>query len=90
MGNDLIGQYSPGTSLLHRLDARAKLINLLLLAISLVLVKNVIGYFWICGLLVLLYHYSGISVRPALSSMKKLSGFFLLILFLIRKERRVR
>lgn len=82
MGNDLIGQYSPGTSLLHRLDARAKLINLLLLAISLVLIKNVIGYFWICGLLVLLYHYGGISVRPALSSMKKLSGFFLLILFM--------
>ena len=82
MGNDLIGQYSPGTSLLHRLDARAKLINLFLLAVSLVLVRNVIGYFGICGLLVLLYHYSGISVHPALSSTKKLSGFFLLILFM--------
>ena len=44
MNEHMTGQFIPGNSVLHRLDARAKLICFIVLIAVVILAHNVIGY----------------------------------------------
>lgn len=68
-----IGQYFPGNSLLHRLDARMKIILILLLIVSIFLCKNVFSLLLVIAACCLLVLLSKIPVKTILKSIKPLA-----------------
>lgn len=65
-----IGQYFAGNSLIHRLDARAKLIFTVVYVVMLFLCKSVYSYVFCIGTLLILYFIAKIKPRVALKSIK--------------------
>lgn len=66
------GQYFPGTSLLHRLDPRVKLIAAILYIIIVFLAKNIGAFIFLTAFTLLLVLISGISPKVVLKGLKPL------------------
>ncbi|MBR0597216.1 energy-coupling factor transporter transmembrane component T family protein [Sinanaerobacter chloroacetimidivorans] len=73
-----LGQYYPGSSRIHRLDARIKIIWTFVFIISLFLIKDFWGYLAVVGALGLVI---GISKVPLKFIIRGLKPIFLIILF---------
>ena len=72
-----LGQFIPGNSILHRLDARIKLIALVLFIVALFMASSFYSYLTITLLVVLMVAVSKIPVKMILRSMRSL--FFIII-----------
>ena len=75
----MTGQFIPGASALHRLDARAKLFGFILLTAAVILADTVIGYAIIIALLLLLVAVSRLPFSTAAGSVNRMFWFFVLI-----------
>ena len=78
-----LGQYFPGDSLLHRMDARVKIILLFFYIVGIFLFDNNICYGLNTALAVLLVFLSGVSLRMVLKSIKPL-WWILILTFVIQ------
>ncbi len=72
MQNITIGQYFPGNSFVHRLDARLKLILAIALIILIFFIKTVWGYLSIAGLLFIIIVCSRVSFKFVFKSVKSM------------------
>lgn len=80
--NITLGQYFPGNSPIHRLDARVKLLIVIALIVLTFLMKTYIGYLAIVAFLALASILSRISFKFVLKSIKPL-WFILLLTFVL-------
>lgn len=78
-----LGQYFPGDSLMHRMDARVKIILLFFYIVGIFLFDNNICYGLNTALAVLLVFLSGVSPRMVLKSIKPL-WWILILTFVIQ------
>ena len=67
-----LGQYFPGTSLIHRLDPRTKLIGVILYIVALFVAKSWISYAVVLAFLLVCIHISQIPHRAIVKGMKPL------------------
>ena len=74
-----IGIYIPGASLLHRLDARAKLLSLIALVVALIYTGSAAGYGIMTALTALLVFLARLDLRTAFASVRRVAPFFLVI-----------
>ena len=74
-----IGVYIPGASLLHRLDARAKLLSLIALVVALIYTGSAAGYGIMAALTAFLVFFAGLDLRTAFASVRRVVPFFLVI-----------
>ena len=72
LNNIMIGQYFPGDSFLHRLDARVKILMLLILLIEVFVFTSAPVYLLMTGITFLLIMTSKVPVRMVLRSLKPL------------------
>ena len=79
MNNRLTGQFIPGTSPLHRLDARAKLSSFILLIVAVILTNSLYGYIAVLCFVAFLIAVSGMSFKTAIGSVRRMFWFFVLI-----------
>ena len=79
MNNRLTGQYIPGSSALHRLDARAKLYCFILLIAAVILTNSIYGYTAIIAFVAVLIAISGMNISTAVGSVRRMLWFFVLI-----------
>lgn len=73
------GQYIPGDSLIHRLDARVKLISLSILTAAIILTNTILGYCSLAILTASLIVLAKVNFMHMLGFIKRLSVFFILI-----------
>ena len=67
-----LGQYFPGTSIIHRLDPRTKLIMLIVYIVALFMASSWLGYGVLFGFLVAVIKISTIPVKSIVKGMKPL------------------
>ena len=67
-----LGQYFPGTTIIHRLDPRTKLIGLVCYIVALFLAKNYVSYAFMALLLITLSALAHIRPKTLLSGLKPL------------------
>lgn len=79
MNERLTGVFIPGNSVLHRLDARAKLICLFVLIAVVILADSIAGYALALGFTALLVIISKLPFSLAAASVKRMFAFFVLI-----------
>ena len=79
MREHLTGQFTPGTSILHRLDARAKFFGFLILIAATVCTDAWLGYALLLAVTAAVVAVCGLPLRTALASMARMGWFFLLI-----------
>ena len=72
LNNIMIGQYFPGDSFLHRMDARVKILLLLILLIEVFVFTSAPVYFMMTGITFLLIMTSKVPLRMVLRSLKPL------------------
>ena len=73
-----IGQYFPGKSFIHKLDARIKIVLTLIFLVFIIVCKNFYSLGLICAFGVVIYLMSRISPKVILKSFKPLSPIILL------------
>lgn len=73
------GMFIPGNSFIHRLDARIKLLSLVVLIIAVVDTDSIIGYVILAAVTALIILLSGLPVKTAVGSASRLYLFFILI-----------
>ena len=73
------GQYIPGGSVIHRLDAGVKIACLFILMAALVMCSTVYGYLVVLGMLAVIAGLSKLPPAAVLSSIGRLRIFFILI-----------
>jgi len=74
-----IGVYIPGNSILHRLDARAKLLCLIALTAALIYANSLPGYGIMAALTAILVALSGLKLKAACAPVKQVLPFFAVI-----------
>ncbi len=79
MRNMPTGQFVPGHSLLHKLTASAKLMDLFLFLATIIATSTFLGYLGIVALLIALIKLSNLTCKTACNSLLKMRYFFLLI-----------
>ena len=79
MGADLAGRYLPGSSPLHRLDARAKLLCFLLLTAAVILAGTAAGYALVIAAVFALFLASGLPGRAVFGTVLRLKYFYLIV-----------
>ena len=82
MQNIALGQYFPGTSVVHRLDPRIKLSMTIALIVLIFFVHTYLGYLAILGLLLLAVFCSRISFKFVLKGIKPM-WFVILLTFVM-------
>lgn len=82
LNNITIGQYFPGTSLLHRLDPRSKIAILFLLIVAIFVFDQPIAYGILTALTAICMGVSGVPLRTQLGALKPL-WWIILFTFLI-------
>ena len=82
-----LGQYYPGSTFIHKLDARIKIAATLFYIVALFLVKDISGYGVVLGFLVLVIGASGVPLKFILRGLKPIFAIiiftFVLNLFMI-------
>lgn len=76
------GQYIPGDSFLHQLDARAKIPCLFLLMAAVLGASSLWGYALVLGTISMLLLLSGLPIRGAVAPVRRISWFLLIILLM--------
>lgn len=76
------GTFIPGSSPVHRLDARVKLLSLIALLIAIVSVDTLIGYAVIAATTVFVIGLSGLALKTAVGSAYRMYLFFILVLLM--------
>lgn len=79
MQKNLTGQYVPGSSPLHRLDARAKFFSFLFLIAAVVAAHSIFGCLAVIGSTAALVWLSRLPARLVLGAVTRLSGLYLVI-----------
>ena len=79
MREHLTGQFTPGASILHRLDARAKFFGFLILIAATVCTDAFLGYALLLAVTAAVVAICGLPLRTALASVARMGWFFLLI-----------
>lgn len=74
-----VGQFILRNSILHKIDARAKLISLILLIVAITLTTNIVGYLVVFSILIIACAFSKLSVKEAILPLSKLWLFFFII-----------
>lgn len=74
-----MGMYSPGGSILHRLDARIKLVCLMILLVAIIATSTLWEYLCIAFVMALIIRLSGLSLSMALGSVRRLWLFYIII-----------
>ena len=74
-----IGTYIPGSSLLHRLDGRVKMLCLIALIAAIIYTSSIAGYGIMALLVSLLVLLSRLDLKTAFASIKRIIPFFLVI-----------
>lgn len=77
-----VGQYYPGNSVFYRIDARAKLVCLVVLLAAIVGTGDAAGYAVVCALVAAIVWASGLPVRVATGSLLRIWRF-LIVIFLM-------
>lgn len=67
-----IGQYVPGDSVVHRLDARTKILSAFAFIVLVFFIETYVGYAWLALGLILVVFLSGIPVKFVLKGIKPL------------------
>ncbi|MFA6845500.1 MAG: energy-coupling factor transporter transmembrane component T [Sphaerochaetaceae bacterium] len=75
----LVGRFIPGKSLLYQLDARVKLVSLLLLLLAIIMAETARQYLLLLGAIGMILVLSAIPVRAALGSLVRMWQFFLIV-----------
>ena len=65
-----IGQFYPGSSLLHRLDARVKLLGVIVYSVGIFLLNNIFGFIFITAVLLALIAISDVPLRYMLRGLR--------------------
>ena len=65
-----LGQYFPGSSILHRLDPRTKLLLTVFYIVALFMAKNALGYGLMLGVLLLGIRVSHVGLKVLVNGMK--------------------
>ena len=65
-----IGQFYPGSSLLHRLDARVKLLGVIVYSVGIFLLNNIFGFIFITAVLAALIAISDVPLRYMLRGLR--------------------
>ena len=65
-----IGQFYPGSSLLHRLDARVKLLGVIVYSVGIFLLNNILGFIFITAVLLALIAISDVPLRYMLKGLR--------------------
>ena len=78
-----IGQFFPANSLLHKLDARLKIVSLFILIVGIFVFDSQLDYIIWCVLIGSLMYMSKIPLKMFFISIKQLFGLFYLLLFCI-------
>ena len=86
MREHLTGQFTPGTSILHRLDARAKFFGFLILIAATVCTDAWLGYALLLAVTAAIVAVCGLPLRTALASVARMGWFFLLIFVDVHPE----
>jgi len=73
------GQYIPGTSIIHRLDARMKIISLIFLLVAIISTSTIFGYVFVLAVIVAVIKLSRLPILTVLSPIRKLWMFFIVI-----------
>lgn len=73
------GMFIPGNSLIHRLDARIKLLSLIVLLVAIAKTDSLIGYAIVITLTASVITLSGITVKTAVGSAYRMYLFFIFI-----------
>jgi len=73
------GTFLPGISIVHRLDARVKLLALFIIITTILLINSILGYAMMVVFIALVIITSGIQFDTALNAVNRLYWFFLLI-----------
>ena len=73
------GQYIPGNSIIHRLDARMKIVSLILLLAAIVATATLYGYIIVLAVIAVVISLSKLPLMTALSSIRRLWMFFVVI-----------
>ncbi len=76
-----IGQYIPGNSIVHRLDPRVKMINIIILIISLFLIGRFTGFAIFLAFVIFTILISDLPVKRVLNGLKPI--FFLILITLV-------
>lgn len=79
MNSVAIGQYIPGKSVIHKLNAVVKIVSFLIFLTAVVLAHTIPGYLIVIGITMGIIYLSGISWKRALASVKGMGVFFLVI-----------
>ncbi|MEA4925885.1 MAG: energy-coupling factor transporter transmembrane component T [Syntrophomonadaceae bacterium] len=74
-----LGQFFPGQSVIHRIDARAKIISLFMLLVAIVATSTLGGYVFILCFTAAVVMLGELPLSAVLGSMRKLSAFFIII-----------
>ena len=74
-----IGTYIPGSSLLHRLDGRVKMLCLIVLIAAIICTSSIAGYGIMALLVSRLVFLSRLDLKTAFASIKRIIPFFLVI-----------
>ncbi len=74
-----MGIYTPGNSILHRLDARVKLLCLAALIAALIYAHSLPGYIIMAALTAILAALSGLKLKTAFAPVKRVLPFFAVI-----------
>ncbi len=80
--NITLGQYIVGNSVIHRIDPRIKIINTLILVITLFMVSTFTGFGIYLFLIFLIIKISGISIKKVLKGLKPIIFLVMITLFL--------
>lgn len=73
------GQYIPHDSILHKMDAFAKLLCFFALLAAIILTDSLLGYLLMTAIVIGLVHISKIGTKTATAAIKRLRLFFLVI-----------
>lgn len=74
-----IGQFLPGQSVIHRIDARAKIISLLMLLVAIIATSTLWGYVFILCFTAAVIMLGKLPLSVVLGSIRKLGVFFIII-----------
>lgn len=80
--NVTLGQYFPGNSVIHRIDARMKLLLVIALIVAIFMAGTWIGYSAVLGLLIFLILMSRVSIKFVARGLKPL-WFIILLTFVL-------
>lgn len=78
MGNVTVGQYFPGNSLLHKMDARMKIVLIIILMVSIFICKNYVSLAIAVAVTLFLVAVSKISFKVILKGIKPI---FIIVIF---------